>query len=166
MLHLIMKVIVRRWFGHLGDSVPSVGRGGSWMCSLFCCLLCHLVGHSKWLLSWSGRNVGLLMCWSVSQLTFLHCFLFCYWSHGRTALLLWHCWTFGGTWILQWVVRLLCSRPMRLRSLSRCLQLWFLISGIILEAFRWIFSILIMSRCRCWYQNCTAYSRCGRTSDL
>ena len=29
MLHLIMKVIVRRWFSHLGDSVPSVGRGCS-----------------------------------------------------------------------------------------------------------------------------------------
>ena len=77
-LHLIISTIVKRWFAHLGDSVPSVCRGGSWMHSLFCCLLCDLVGHSKWLLSWWGRNVELLMCWIVSQLTFLHCFLFCH----------------------------------------------------------------------------------------
>ena len=48
------------------------------MCSLFCCLLCHLVVYSKWLLSLWGGNVELLMCLSVSQLTFLHCFLFCH----------------------------------------------------------------------------------------
>ena len=44
--------------------------------------------------------------------------------------------------------------------------LWFLISGITFVALLCIFSLLLIPSLKCGDQNCTAYSRCGRTRDL
>ena len=61
---------------------------------------------------------------------------------------------------------LIRTRLVSSKSLSRCQQQWFWISGIIFAAFLCALSIVSMSLRKCGYQNWTAYSRWGRTRDL